>query len=1807
MTGALQWWWLAGFVGFCIATWRVVSSGRAVPTRVVPRAIPVAIALGAVLLGATGAHVWGVSQADRGFAQMRAGTAAAPRARLFLRHVTVSIPRAESATIGYSADAAFRLPLRYRLMEADRGWDVLRVERRGSELAVTVVVSPEPTTTRVRLFVAEGSEQVRPCLGAMASGNIVVGRDIVVQLCRGTTPIVQLSLEVAHVQAETLTTIVSPRVWDGRRFRRHHLQIASGDMLQLGLVSGAVPGLSVWELPAPKGRAQLLFAPEDVLADCTQWRDHVVADSTREATRARLQAVCVLPPVGPFALEVRRLVPDTILVARCSLWAVALIVTPIVLVMLVFAAQVRSRRRMRELAGLCALATLSIFLAVVFVWRLLWAHRIDMLRNFESVGPRVELNLVLVVLVAAALAGTIATTSGQLARRLRLPAGVLAWLGWLAMGTLALPGGLGALPRSGLLVAVSLVVVLGPWLLHRCGRVFDRGKCRPWLSAGVGILVVFTVAMLANGFVAAKLLVAWTAVVVCCDALRGATLVGARDSVGRIVFAASCAACAFYIDPGLAVVLVLPGVIVASVMYGHDACYVDTSLSQVSSYRRGYEPLLWFQVIAFSFVAVGGTVWMIVSVDVVALPQKVTTAATHVLVFAVVANIAAVCVCFRRFRRISYVTAALALLLLLVWVAREALIECIVSSDAQAAHRISLVLDPGYALLRNDTKFLAGIAAWKEAIVPPGVSMMTGQGYFGAQLLDPGVLLSVDNDYVPVLLAREGGLHAVLSTTVLLLCVTAWMWLVAGDRFRHGSCAQRRRVVVTVVFGLLCVYQPLAAFGVLPLTGVAWPGFGIDSPSDIWMVVVLSLWVVVWRLPAGQSTELDELDQELRNEPRFRRMRGVAGLGALVAVVCSLVIVGCCAAFALRRPPPVQASGDSLASAIAYAKSLSCAPDASTGERPNRPGELKATVGSQGARRFHRALAEAWRNNRSQAATMIARWLRGQPVSSPARGWRVNERVSSTRELQLRFRFGWPQLTLTISREGQRDPQLACNVDLSSGPLTALRVPEKQPFRGATVRLVSKASGASAQDQGELISGRVVVRMRPGGAVLNGVGAGEGSYHASEVMLADGVVVVVAGSRLVLQRDAHARVRLFTAVGERNQKRHRRWRRVELSTVEQPLENTSLIVVDNGLSPGVWLVRRPAAWKPGQPRVLDPVLADDMGGSRASRRRRYVYGGLLPELGWDNRYAPRRSLGLDGWVRVALAEHERRPRRMPHVCGTLAPPVISIDDVCRPSPHDGVLECRVTIQPELAIQLRHLTELVSLQPQRYSRSKRATAPVHSNYVLLRGDTGEVVAQGEFVPGRASSAYAPSDSRLEQRLIRLREDRDPITGIKLPLYRRGEHSAEKIEWARAIALGSTIKPLLSRALELADPWFAASLELEGGRFSGARCSNGSHALLGHCAPNDSLWNYSKPISMEDYLAHSVNWYQAAVGLLGTAAAGGQLGFGSEGATPLAQALTANVGDHPTSSALWTSRGGRPVITSKHRLAIDGLRRTPMWRNFEALIGRSLCDRGAKARCKRARRDVCATRALPVAQPTADLRHLLAMGPSTFDFYPYAKDPNRIAQTVPIQEYFQFLRGGGVHSVGSLLQLADALNRAVYEWERDPGRDGPYQLAASWFPAPRVGQLPPWQCRGRSGTTPVARGLCASLTRGTARILKPLLTDRRIAVFAAKTGTTDSLAQVARRRDLCRRFREARTVSGVPAKQQPYWLRCGTKGGVDDSLIVISFGVRSEKGIEPFTLALRFQRSGSGFATRVARHYVDLVRAFYGAAHTGVATP
>ncbi|ACY14992.1 hypothetical protein [Haliangium ochraceum] len=2011
-----------------------------------------------------------------------------PRARLFLRHVQMRLAAAantsgksddesnsppaaasgeSAAVVGYSPAAALRLPRSYGLDESKQGWDVLRVSARGPQgLRVSPIEHPEATGTRVVLrAIPRGAEDklggdqsallARRAAALLPANRCASDADsdddgdagdgggsaaldgpgaIYAILCSGATPRAALVFErdLAAAESAAAAVRVLPMVRRGRSFRPHHIQIASGSLIQIGTLADALPGVTLWEVPAPTGRAELFYPPADVLAPCTAWLTgghgegffsqgaaaslgvHArAADAAAAAAANDDRAVCVLPFTPPFGLEVRRLLPDVPAVRARSLWAAGLAITPALLALLLLAAQPRGALTARRFARLLTLGWLSVLLAAVAVWRLLWAHRIDMLRDYESVGVRVLGNQVAAVLIGATLAAacvalwraqprpanSTGTSGAGRAGATKLPAWLsagAAWALWLAAGGSALRGDLDALPWGpGLLLQalISLAAGTAPlWLAIARRRLGGR----TWRRALLALAGVAAAALLAEPLapraVALKLGLSWLYPFALYAALREA-VTSSGAALGRtsatLALAALAGLALARFDPGVTLVIALPGAFIALLMASHDACFGEGALRQIRGYQHHLAPLAHAHAILLGLAGalVAGACALGLAASVAGEPdataaRALTQGAMHALLLGALLLVPAGALAqVRRGARAALPWLVAAALLAALWLLRAPLIDRVLESSAQAAHRLAIVLDPGYALLHSETKFLAGLTAWRETILPAAEGsartwsqLFAGQGYFGAQLIDPGVLLSIENDYFPVLVVRETGIRGLLATAALpwLLCAAAWA--LASARFRHGSAAQRARVLGACTLAALSLYQPLAALGALPLTGVAWPGFGLDSPSDLWLLVILALWLLLWetraprdRARAEEEAHLEAFDVTLRSSRVFTRVRAVAAAAAVLVTLAGVLVLARSAAFALRRPNPVDAQGQAVAPwndlvhAVDYAYRLECpwprrsAQGADAAEELI-PSDILGDPEVRGASRFHEALREDFLAQRGRAVAELRGFIdpssedtacgADEPVRAGA--WSFTRGVDAPDTCRMRFKTGWPEIELAVTRapravdadadeedadppagtDGEREDSddtehsgdhppehddetgadasqgedddanapahvARCEVELRRDVLRELRFPARRPYRDARIRLVSRAMGAAAGDRGELVSGHLSVRLRPGAGTVDVSQARAGLYAGETVRIAPDLDISIApgSERPVLRRTAapapadarggdswlfvreppEARVRVLAA-------EEGTWRLMPPELSEMPLDRLTLVVVGGPDARSLWLFRPPQPWSEDDPATgaVDPLLADDITTVRGERRRHYLFGGLLPELGWVNPYHARMSLGLDGWLRVATAEYERAPGpatpedasarparpgdaaaplwldrgREVLYCGTLdaaepdpAPAAAANADgvtsapesaaaarfgrVCRRSPLDGVLECRVSVQPELSLRLRHLTELISLAPNQFAGEDNV-APVRAGYVLLRGDTGELVAQGEFVPGRASTAYAPATPEIEQALIRLREDRDPATGHRLPPSQRGEASAEKLEWSQPVALGSTMKPYLGRALELAAPAFARELRLSGAPMADALCRRAkTHALLGHCPPTDSLWNHHGSYDMSGFLSASINWYQAAIGLLGTAVPGGDWGFGQEtdasSETELNGPLWAdpawledsggpaptagNVGAHSPERALWTSYRGRRVVSAAGTIDLGALRTTPMWQRFEELLGRTLCTAGSKGRCRRAstRRDLCAARAMPIEQPSRDLRHLVALGPSMFDFYPPLADPTkRVGPRVRTREYLQFLRGSGLHPLGSLAQASDAFGRVVYERPRDPARDGRYRLAASWFPVPAVGQAPSWSCGGGDAATPggTAEGLCEVLRTGTARGLRPLLEDPRFRFFGAKTGTIDSLADLVENRAACNHFRSGHTVTDRPAQEraQPYWLPCGKRRApaeINDSLLLVAMSVRTAEGEVPLTLGLRFQRSGPGFATRVLSHYLDIIHAYF----------
>jgi hypothetical protein len=1778
--------WLAGFVA--LGAWTV----RAVRRRRLDATDRVEVLGAAVLCGGlavVAAIAFGKNVASDGRARLE--NAPSARARLFVRWVQLELT--PDARIGYAPDAGLLLPRGYGLAEAQRGWDLLRLHAAENMGLTAEKIEHEPTSTKVFLAAVPHTDETPQQRLTHATHGLIAARHcrgepspkldadaaMAVVFCAGDEPRAGLLVERDLAWKGTTAAVrVAPFLYQDGSWHAHSLPIAPGTLVQMGAVADAVPGLTLWELPAPAGRTELFLPTPEVMASC-----------------AENESACVLPLVPPFGLELRRLIPSPHEVGTRSLFAAGLLVAPAFFALVAFATRPRSELEPRRFARLMCVAWVATFLGALVVWRLLWAHRLDVMRRFESVGPLVLLNQAFVALAAAALAATAVLAWEQRPSRRGMMVAIGAWAAFALAGFVPLiPDArelwsLGDVPK--LLLAAVLSFALGtasvwwPTARDRLARV----RQPIWLAGAMVAAGAGAALMRHQLGVLPRLACAWGFVLLFYAGLRHSIVTGRAIVIAAAVVGG---AALLYGDTGVALAVSAPGVLFALLLSAHDTSYSEDEARTLGGYDR-HAPLLRVHALVAIVAGLALATWAAATLvrslhrgEPDGMPARLFTdgALWLPLAAAVLTGAVAWSAFQRRERARASRWLALTLVLFSAWAGRNVLISRALATHTRASERVALVVDPAYALLSNDRDFQRGLAAWNETRLAPDATLDTGEGYFGARIVDAGVRHALDNDYLAVLIARESGLRGLGVIVLAFLTLVGFAAVLASERFRDGSSAQRMRLVAALVLGALCVYQPLAALGALPLTGIAWPGLGLNSPTDFWLLVTLLLAFACW----GDREIAD--DRALRVQPGYRRTRRLTMVAQVALASACALLVFRAGAFALRRPAPLAhqqllAPFESLSDAVDYVDRLHCG---SLGDDLLPREILGDPASAEGLRRFHDRFQSAWHSQRDNGLRLARAYADGGPCGPGAGLWTAETDGDACR---LGFKVGWPEVRVVLSRQNGR-ASAQCEIDARSEPLQALR-PTHRLADAERIRLVSQARGVAAGDVGELIGGGVVVRLRPMPKHTLGASNAPGLYFASEVALSDDLKLTTRdGVRLVRTSEPKPHDPTWLIVRQLPNERIAEsdeggWSVHSLGTRETPLPTTGLALVVTGRS--VWLFR-PSA---------DPLLADDVATAHGRRWRHYVYGGLVPELGWVNPYDGGLSLGLDGWVHVATLEHNAhllsKPALEPETaCGTLKPQADNYESICAPSKLDGVLECRVALQPELEIRLRHLLELASQAPELFPKpasGRPARLAQRAEVALLAGDTGEILARADFVPGRASTAYAPRTPEIEHALVLLREGRDPHTGKKIA---HGEPEPLKADWSQRIAIGSTMKPLLAHAFERADPQLAARLTLSApGENASGECPGGWPPLLGHCPPTRSIWDEGASASdFPRYLAQSLNWYQAAVGFLGTAS-GGTFGFGAEGpAQSLAEMQSLSLDLAPRAAALWTkTASGRTVISDI--VDAEALRETPLWKEFEALLGRPLCT-GPNARsCQRQsdRADLCAARALPIRKPSRDLRHLVALGPSDFDFA-----TERSAARVPVSEYFQFLRGSGVHGLGSMMQLADAFNRLFYE--RAPQQNGAYRLAASWFPTRAAGSPPPWTCP-QAGETGLSRGLCDVIAapHGTAKSLEPLLRDNDIVVYGAKTGTIDALRDLSEHKTTCDAWNKAHTIPG--AKTQPYQLPCGknSRADINDSLFVIAFGVKSGDKVVPLLLALRFQGVGMGYATAAARPFIDLVREYF----------
>jgi hypothetical protein len=1710
--------WFVGFLGLIVATVVASARARATPSDIVGRGLIAVAALPYVAIVVAAAWAWGGAIATEGRAtQLRDGA---------LVHLTldgVRVPMNGVIAIGHGADAELRVP--------GDGVEIARIEPAADGVVVRGRIAA----------MANGVDgatvaTMRGCAAIDARLPLSPGAAAVVVECHGARPV--RAFTVRPGRSGELS--IAPLVWRGR-FVAEPLTVRTGDALRIGAADDMIAGLTTWDVPAPRGAAAMLAVPADPTV-CTGWAPD------RDA-RARPTSDGCAVEVGAFTVTAIGLVPDPGRVVERGMRAGLAIGGPALVLLVALGAAPRRDRRIRALSRALRSCMLGTALSALCCWRLLWAYRIDMLRELASLGPRLVENQLTVVAIGAALAGGAALGHEALveaswARRTLIA--VLAWAAWLVIAALIV-GGLPSftVARAGAL-GLSLCVALAPVWCAIAARVSTRIAPELALAAVTGGALAGKLLVPRSALV--KLFLAYALVLVGHATLRRMlareAAPGAR-ALGLVLLALAGLALARY-DAGVALAVVGIGLALAMLVAGHDAAYDASQAARIGVLEREHARLLVVHGAAAIAIAVAVAACALAASDRELVVGGAVFAAHAPLVVSALFVAAAVIARSHRRGWAPWLCAALAALAL--WGGRGALLERATAGDNVGARRVAAVLDPGYAVLRDERSFVANASAWREAALPASARELssgrwTGQGYFGARIRDPGVSRSIDNDYLPVLVVRETGLAGLTQTIGLLLVIAMSAGAIASVRLRHACRQQRARWLVTAVAGGLAVYQPLAALGVLPLTGISWPGLGIDSPADIWLFVLGAVWCVT----CGHDVSDDE---RVRRTTRVRRARAVVIAALGVAAVAAVVIGARAGASALGR---AAGDDDRIDEALRYAATIACPWPTKTGATLDEvvPAEVAGTPRDGATARFDRELRAAWL--RERPALVLALASCGARVG---RWTMARDRDGCVATL----RAGVPTIRLRTERVGDA-LRGACSVSLSESQIGALRAPARS-VRPTRIRVVGAAIGVAASDLGELVAGGRVVRLRPGGPAVKLDALARGTSAASRVVVAGDVVLAVRATPrgVVLHGDAE----LFVA--EPGQPSG--WRRLAHSP-DVLLDRVTLIAAGEPGRRRIAMFRPPRAWTGASP-VVDTLLADDTASVGDRPRRAYPYGAALPELGWVNPFDVARSLGLDGWIHAA----HRATQAGPVACGTLAPPAISRDAVCSRSPLDGVLECRVALQPELSIRLHDLAERMLREPRQHTG--RDVAPIRAAYVVLRGDTGELLAQGNVVPGRAPLAYAPVDAAREAVLVALRET-------------RGESDAERVEWNLPIAVGSTFKPIVARAAEQAFPQLVPTLALTAsGHVAGCKPHRGAPVapLLGHCPPA-SLADALSSSDLHDYLARSLNWYQAALGVVGLGLPSGAFTVKGQ-AVVLADIVASDLATWPTDAPLQIADADGPIVDGRN-LVLDGLRRAPMWARVEALLGRPLCTLGSRARCEAVaeRADVCAARALPIAAPGRDLRYLMALGPDRLDLY---SDDRPSQAKVPLREYFQLLRGSGVHSVGSLAQLTDAFGRVIY----DPSLGAP-RLAASWFPAPVVGVVPSWSCakpeRRTNTVLGAGGGLCAVVqAAGTAHgQVGELLAEPRIVVYGAKTGTTDSLAEVARRPGACRAWNAQH-----PAASQ---LVCG-KVPPDDSLFIIAFGVVTAKGAIPITLGLQLQRGGKGSAARATPELVRAIADYLG---------
>ena len=359
--------WFAGLIGLVIAAGVASGRGRAAPNDVFGRSVIVTAAIAYVAVVVAAVWVWGGETAATGRAtRLRDGASV----NLTLRGVRVPLERTVTIGRGGEADVRVAGAGAAKLVQVD-----VTGAAAGPRRALVRAASPEVAVAPVGLdaepaAVAAGlAASCKP--EPAAAYTLPQGAAVVAVECERGKP--QRALVVRRDAARE-QLVVTPLAWRGR-FVPERLVVRAGDALRVGGGDEPIPGVNTWDVVAPRGSAGMLAVPADP-TDCGAW------SLDAGATRA-VEGACEVD-AGAFAVVALPLVPDADLVVERAARAAFVIGAPPLALLIALAVARRRGRRAHVLARTLRLCVLGAGLTALACWRLLWAYRIDMLR--ELVG-----------------------------------------------------------------------------------------------------------------------------------------------------------------------------------------------------------------------------------------------------------------------------------------------------------------------------------------------------------------------------------------------------------------------------------------------------------------------------------------------------------------------------------------------------------------------------------------------------------------------------------------------------------------------------------------------------------------------------------------------------------------------------------------------------------------------------------------------------------------------------------------------------------------------------------------------------------------------------------------------------------------------------------------------------------------------------------------------------------------------------------------------------------------------------------------------------------------------------------------------------------------------------------------------------------------------------------------------------------------------------------------------------------------------------------------------------------------------------